>query len=637
MRALLLTLLIILVTTPNGRAEEAIDYRSCGDAKSILFEVTTLVASKSASSKQEKTYMLDLVAKVNQKVNTSLYQIFVDIELEGFGLQQSMIPKLICDVAEPDPLLPPCVFNDTIRIKLEHTYDDSIGSGIYKVQIRATKLSSTTKAQIKEPMTQCLDVNYHDGDGKGNVLCVDFTKTIVKNWFSDFMKAAFAFSIASAASWVLAQAFPFFRLPIITGYLMIGVAVGPTVGTNLISQFYVNMLSKHINAFALAFIAFAAGEEIFLPDLQNLLRTICRQLLAISFTTFVFVTITFQLMLTQFPSVFGDDDDDDDDVEGWTSKTAAKFSISLLMGSVMAARSPASAVAIVKEIDATGNGTKLMMGITVLSDVVVLLLFSLTYAVASVLCATSGANGKNQSFDGISILILLGELVITVLLGIVLGMFLNLILKLPIRRFRIPYNPFKCVAKTFKGCCRMFGFDLWPHRSKDEIKKDEQEDPLGFFMLYRSYVKGFLILVTGWGVFVCTDSLADHTTDWFGGRRVRIESLLVCMIGACYVSHFSDSTVRALFARILHRKFEFEFIFHTHTHTHTHVYTHRCWTIRISPVLYSYWCIVRYSKGSQRMGISCDYLCGSCDFDRSWICTHRTCLRSFRQKILKLS
>ena len=96
----------------------------------------------------------------------------------------------------------------------------------------------------------------------------------------------------------------------------------------------------------------------------------------------------------------------------------------------------------------------------------------------------------------------------------------------------------------------MFGLDLWPHR---DHRDNDDEDEDSFFVLYRSYIKGFLILITGWGVFVCTEYLADQTTDWFQGRRVRIESLLVCMIGACYVSHFSDSAVRALFARILHK------------------------------------------------------------------------------------
>ena len=426
---LLLLLFLISIIRPTYSIN--IDFTSCGSKDTVLFDVREINGSSSVVEKTT-TYELDLLASISEGiVNTSEYQIFVDIELEGFGLQQSMLPKLICDVAEPDPSLPRCLYNDTIRMKLDHTYEDELGSGIYKVRIRATSL--TRKVRMS---AQCLDTNFRVGDGGGDVLCVDFSKTIIRNWFSDFMKAAFAFSIASAASWILAQAFPFFRLPIITGYLMIGVAVGPTVGTNLITQFYVNMLSKHINAFALAFIAFAAGEEIFLPDLQDLLRTICRQLVAISFTTFVFVTLTFQLMLTQFPSVFGNNDDE---VDGWTSRATAKLSISLLMGSVMAARSPASAVAVVKEIDATGNGTKLMMGITVLSDVVVLLLFSFTYAVASVLCATSGANGENQEFDGISVLILIGEFVMTALLGVVVGMFLNLILRLPIRRFRIPY------------------------------------------------------------------------------------------------------------------------------------------------------------------------------------------------------
>ena len=56
----------------------------------------------------------------------------------------------------------------------------------------------------------------------------------------------------------------------------------------------------------------------------------------------------------------------------------------------------------------------------------------------------------------------------------------------------------------------MFGLDLWPHRDNRD-NDDEDED--SFFVLYRSYIKGFLILITGWGVFVCTEYLADQTTD----------------------------------------------------------------------------------------------------------------------------
>ena len=299
----LLLLLILHFITIKATYGKNIDFTSCGSKDSVLFDVMDINASVNAAEEMD-TYELDLLARISEHsvVNTSQYQIFVDIELEGFGLKESMLPELICDVAEPDPVLPRCIYNDTIRMKLSHTYDKALGSGVYKVQIRATALTLLDNVIMDATPTQCLHKDYRNGNGD-DVLCVDFSKTIIRNWFSDFMKAAFAFSIASAASWILAQAFPFFRLPIITGYLIIGVAVGPTVGTNLITQFYVNMLSKHINAFALAFIAFAAGEEIFLPDLQDLLGSICRQLVAISFSTFVFVSLTFQLMLTQFPSV----------------------------------------------------------------------------------------------------------------------------------------------------------------------------------------------------------------------------------------------------------------------------------------------------------------------------------------------
>ena len=156
-------LLLLLLSIIRPTFSTKIDFTKCGSKDTILFDVKEINGSSSVVEKT-RTYELDLLASISEGiVNTSEYQIFVDIELEGFGLQQSMLPKLICDVAEPDPSLPRCLFNDTIRMKLDHTYEDALGSGIYKVRIRATSLTR----KVRMSTQQCLDTNFREGDGGG--------------------------------------------------------------------------------------------------------------------------------------------------------------------------------------------------------------------------------------------------------------------------------------------------------------------------------------------------------------------------------------------------------------------------------------------------------------------------------------
>ena len=94
--------------------------------------------------------------------------------------------------------------------------------------------------------------------------CVSFEQVIMFSWL-DYMPAVTSFVVASAASWHLGKAFPYIKLPLITGYLLIGVVVGPYC-TNLVTRYHVWLLGQFINDTALSFISFAAGEEIFFPS-----------------------------------------------------------------------------------------------------------------------------------------------------------------------------------------------------------------------------------------------------------------------------------------------------------------------------------------------------------------------------------
>jgi hypothetical protein len=84
--------------------------------------------------------------------------------------------------------------------------------------------------------------------------------------------------------------------------------------------------------------------------------------------------------------------------------SACIVQISLLCASLMMERSPAAALAIVNETHAKGPVTRSMLGITVFSDSILLLLFSITSGFAISQCSSSqGDSGENFIALGASV------------------------------------------------------------------------------------------------------------------------------------------------------------------------------------------------------------------------------------------
>jgi NhaP-type Na+/H+ or K+/H+ antiporter len=75
-----------------------------------------------------------------------------------------------------------------------------------------------------------------------------------------------------AASGSIAKTFLKFKLPLITGFLAVGIIAGPYVA-NLITKDAVHNLI-FINDISLAFIAFAAGAELYLKELRGQFKII---------------------------------------------------------------------------------------------------------------------------------------------------------------------------------------------------------------------------------------------------------------------------------------------------------------------------------------------------------------------------
>jgi len=100
----------------------------------------------------------------------------------------------------------------------------------------------------------------------------------------DIILLLITFLIISVASERIAKIIQKLHLPLITGFLLIGILSGPFV-LKMIPESANNSLN-FINDLSLAFIAFAAGSELYLKDLRSRIKSI-------SWITFGQLVITF--------------------------------------------------------------------------------------------------------------------------------------------------------------------------------------------------------------------------------------------------------------------------------------------------------------------------------------------------------
>ncbi|MBT3821796.1 MAG: potassium transporter TrkA, partial [Nitrospinaceae bacterium] len=211
--------------------------------------------------------------------------------------------------------------------------------------------------------------------------------------------------LVSLASKQFGQFFIKIKLPLITGFLFAGIVSGPT-GLNIISMEAVKSL-RYVDQIALGFIAFCAGAELYLYELKDLLK-------GIKWITVGLVVSTFSLgalsvfMLTDFIPVIKE------------MPLNGKIAVSLLAGSILVARSPSSAIAIIKELRAKGPFTQTALGVTVIMDGVVIVVFALNSSIADALLTNTSAN---LGF----VLLLAAELSASIAFGLVLGKLLGFI------------------------------------------------------------------------------------------------------------------------------------------------------------------------------------------------------------------
>ena len=161
-----------------------------------------------------------------------------------------------------------------------------------------------------------------------------------------------------------------FKLPLITGFLLVGLISGPFVLNIIEAESLPQLL--FLDRMALAFIAFAAGAELEKRVIQSYLRSIVSLIGGLVISVLAIGISTFVLIQNRIPFMA-------------SLPLSEVIAIALLGATIMVARSPASALAIIKELRARGPFTHKVLGATVLMDTVVIMIFAASVSFAQVL------------------------------------------------------------------------------------------------------------------------------------------------------------------------------------------------------------------------------------------------------------
>eukprot|EP00055_Hartaetosiga_balthica_P013064 m.65593 g.65593 ORF g.65593 m.65593 type:complete len:529 (+) comp8157_c0_seq2:107-1693(+) len=292
----------------------------------------------------------------------------------------------------------------------------------------------------------------------------------------------FTFCLICVASFVIGKKLrDLLEFPLVTGYLITGIFCGPYVLEMLKVAEVTNL--AFVFDVCLAYIAFSAGAEIYLPEIKPLISSIAK----IS----ILQTIAFMILGVMATYFFASQ-------TGFMASLDSKqrIGVSLMTAVIMIARSPSSCIAIINELEAKGPFVQTVLGVTIISDIVVLVLFAVTFGITKVFFDPEAV------LSGEFVAILVGEVFLSFIIGYLLGKILKRILKADGATLE------EFVKKRFK----YIHSNWWMPYAR------------GRAPLFR----GIAMLVFGYLVFYVAELLHIHID-------LGLETLLTCMTGGYFV------------------------------------------------------------------------------------------------------
>ena len=230
--------------------------------------------------------------------------------------------------------------------------------------------------------------------------------------FVNLLTIGLSFMIIVLASRQLGDFISRTSLPLISGFLLTGILVGPYI-LDLISAEALEQL-RFVDKVSLSYIAFAAGSKLYLKDMKERVRSIQWVSIGLIVTVFFICSLTMFILSGVLPFTQG-------------MPTAGRMAISILSGAILATLSPSAVIPVVHELRAKGPFTQTVIGVTMITEVAAIALFAANISIADGLLTGMGVNV-------LFTLALILELVLSVLLGFILGRILMLVMLLKIDR-----------------------------------------------------------------------------------------------------------------------------------------------------------------------------------------------------------
>jgi len=188
------------------------------------------------------------------------------------------------------------------------------------------------------------------------------------------MSILFALGIILAAGLVGALVSRRLGLPSITGYIVVGLLLGPSVSGIVPREIIENL--DVITSMTLGVVAYLIGGSLRLDSLRGLGKTVAFVTLFQSIGAAVLVTGAVALALRFIMP----------DAAFWQFS----FPLSLVVGAISAATAPAATMAIIRELKAKGPLTTTLLAVVALDDGVAVIMFSVALGVCVPLVTMSG-------------------------------------------------------------------------------------------------------------------------------------------------------------------------------------------------------------------------------------------------------
>jgi len=182
------------------------------------------------------------------------------------------------------------------------------------------------------------------------------------------MQALFWIGLLFTAGYAAGVLSERFRLPKVTGYLLTGLLLSPTVSGILPAPFMEG--SRELVHFSLAVIAFMIGGSLKLEKIRKLEKSILAIMLGESELAFLFVGAGMALLL---PFLLPD------------AGREQVLTTALFLGAISAATAPAAVLAVIHQYRARGPLTLTVLGVVATDDAVALINFSIVLGLASTL------------------------------------------------------------------------------------------------------------------------------------------------------------------------------------------------------------------------------------------------------------